>query len=270
MLVLATDNGGEQLWTSASHVVIVTRDGRIVRTLGLPMICPGLTTRGRAAASPAAALRQPFTSTRLEDFPELGLYGVVVTCSARRRPAEDQDPGPGHRHHAGGRNLPEPASPNGPSPTIIGWIRTAAWPGARASMSIPKADRSRPKSSGRRVERPGQPREKQNRANKKGRATGSPDFFKSNVRGYGEVPVTVLVVGIGTAAAAGRARPMPRPAKTDAGDDQEGIAFHLRLLHASRLAGRESRRRKGVRDQQGGGQDGCTKSPHQILHKDSF
>ena len=35
LLVLATDSGGEQLWTSAAHVVIVTRGGRIVRTVGL-------------------------------------------------------------------------------------------------------------------------------------------------------------------------------------------------------------------------------------------
>jgi hypothetical protein len=84
MLVLATDSGGELLWTSAAHVVIVTRDGRIVRSLGLGHDLSGLTTPGGRTAPPlSAALRGPFTSTRLEDFPELGRYGVQVSCRAR-------------------------------------------------------------------------------------------------------------------------------------------------------------------------------------------
>ena len=83
MLVLATDSNGELLWTSPSHVVMVTRDGRIVRTLGLPHDLSGLTTAGGPAPSPAAAIRQPFNTTRQEDFPELGFYGVAVTCHAR-------------------------------------------------------------------------------------------------------------------------------------------------------------------------------------------
>jgi len=83
LLVLGTDSGGELLWTSSAHVVIVTRDGRIVRTLGLGHDLSGLTTRNNTTPpAPAAAIREPFTSTRLEDFPELGLYGVLVTCRA--------------------------------------------------------------------------------------------------------------------------------------------------------------------------------------------
>ena len=83
ILVLATDSGGELLWTSAAHVVIVTRQGRIVRTLGLGHDLAGVTTRDeRPLPGPAAALIAPFTSTRLEDFPERGLYGVLVSCRA--------------------------------------------------------------------------------------------------------------------------------------------------------------------------------------------
>jgi len=37
-LILGTDSGGDLLWTSPSHAVIVTRDGRIIRTLGRVMI----------------------------------------------------------------------------------------------------------------------------------------------------------------------------------------------------------------------------------------
>jgi hypothetical protein len=84
LLVLGTDSGGELLWTSAAHVVIVTRDGRIVRSLGLGQDLSGLTTRNNMALpAPATAIRQPFSSARLEDFPELGLYGVLVTCHAQ-------------------------------------------------------------------------------------------------------------------------------------------------------------------------------------------
>ena len=84
LLVLGTDSGGELLWTSAAHVVIVTRQGRIVRTLGLGHDLAGMTTRDeRALPAPAAAVQAPFTSTRLEDFPERGLYGVLVSCRAQ-------------------------------------------------------------------------------------------------------------------------------------------------------------------------------------------
>ena len=83
MLILATDSGDELLWTSSAHVVIVTRQGRIVRTLGLDHDLSGLTTRNNAPPTPpAAAIQAPFASTRLQDFPELGLYGIEVSCRA--------------------------------------------------------------------------------------------------------------------------------------------------------------------------------------------
>ena len=83
MVILGTDQGGEQLWTSAAKVVIVTRDGRITRTLGLDHDLSGMTTRGGALPAPAVAIVAPFTSTRLQDYPEMGMYGVIVACSAR-------------------------------------------------------------------------------------------------------------------------------------------------------------------------------------------
>jgi len=84
MLILATDSGGELLWTSSAHVVIVTRQGRIVRTLGLGNDLSSLTTRDNIPPpSPAAAIQAPFTSNRLQDFPDLGLYGVAISCRAQ-------------------------------------------------------------------------------------------------------------------------------------------------------------------------------------------
>ena len=83
LLVLGTDSNGEQLWTGPSHAVIVTRDGRIIRTVGLGHDLAGLTMRNGAAPAPGAAVQGAFTSTRLEDFPELGIYGAQVSCRAR-------------------------------------------------------------------------------------------------------------------------------------------------------------------------------------------
>ena len=84
ILVLATDSGGDLLWTSSAHVVIVTRDGRIVRTVGLGQDLSNTTSRDqKGLPPPAAAIRTPFSSTRLEDFADQNLYGVRVSCQAK-------------------------------------------------------------------------------------------------------------------------------------------------------------------------------------------
>ena len=84
LLVLATDTNGEQLWTSAAHIVIVTRGGRIVRTVGLPHDVSAVTPRAGQAI--AAALPRRSTDrcsySRLEDFPDIAVYGVALTCNA--------------------------------------------------------------------------------------------------------------------------------------------------------------------------------------------
>jgi hypothetical protein len=84
LLVLATNSGGDLLWTSAAHVVIVTRDGRIIRSVGLGRDVSNVTSRDeRGLPSPGTAGQAPFSSTRLEDFPDLGLYGVRLSCRAQ-------------------------------------------------------------------------------------------------------------------------------------------------------------------------------------------
>ncbi len=89
LLVLATDSGGDQLWTSAAHVVIVTRDGRIVRTVGLAQDLAAATPqKGQQLFSPAAASGGIMTGVRLEDFPSIGVYGAAVTCTASPRGPE--------------------------------------------------------------------------------------------------------------------------------------------------------------------------------------
>ena len=82
LIVLATDNGGEQLWTSADHIVLLTRGGRIVRTVGLPHDLAATSAGRNGDPSPAQALRAPFASERLEDFPDLNLYSLPINCHA--------------------------------------------------------------------------------------------------------------------------------------------------------------------------------------------
>ena len=89
LLVLATDSGGQQLWTSAAHVVIVTRDGRVVRTVGLAQDVSAVTPqKGQELVSPSAASSGSQTHVRLEDFPGIPAYGAAVTCTATPRGPE--------------------------------------------------------------------------------------------------------------------------------------------------------------------------------------
>jgi hypothetical protein len=83
LLVLATNSGDEQLWTSGAHVVIVTRGGRIVRTVGLAQDVSAVTPqKGHQIFAPAEVRGKDFTSVRLEDFPTIPTYGVAVKCTA--------------------------------------------------------------------------------------------------------------------------------------------------------------------------------------------
>lgn len=81
IIVLATENGSELLWTSAAHVVILTQDGRIRRTVGLPQnlsaLAPGAST---SLAAPAQALTAPYTQQIVADFSDIGQFGVFITC----------------------------------------------------------------------------------------------------------------------------------------------------------------------------------------------
>jgi Group 4 capsule polysaccharide lipoprotein gfcB, YjbF len=89
LLVLATDSNGEQLWTSASHIVIVTRGGRIVRTVGLAHNISGVTPQqGQDMPALASALKGGVTSTRRVDFPDIPAYDVAVTCKTTYRGME--------------------------------------------------------------------------------------------------------------------------------------------------------------------------------------
>ena len=86
LLVLATDTNGDLLWTSASHVVLVTRDGRLIRTVGLPHNIASVTpTLSAAMTPPRQVLKSAFTSIRSADFPDDGHYSVPIRCKTVSR-----------------------------------------------------------------------------------------------------------------------------------------------------------------------------------------
>lgn len=83
LLVLATDSNGEQLWTSAAHIVIAMRSGRIVRTVGLPSNVSAVTpAAGKTVPALTAALSGTVNYSRLEDLPDSRIYGGRLSCKA--------------------------------------------------------------------------------------------------------------------------------------------------------------------------------------------
>jgi hypothetical protein len=85
ILVLATDSNGEQLWTAASHVVLLTRGGRVLRSVGLPHDIAGTMAQGGTLPPLSDALRGPYRSTRTVDLPDIGAYGVSLNCTTTAR-----------------------------------------------------------------------------------------------------------------------------------------------------------------------------------------
>lgn len=77
MIVLASDAGGEQLWTSAAHIGITTSNGRVVRTSGLGHDLTGLVAQKRSEGEPHVL------ATRwLTDIRELNAYNVPLVCQS--------------------------------------------------------------------------------------------------------------------------------------------------------------------------------------------
>ncbi|MBV9571799.1 MAG: YjbF family lipoprotein [Alphaproteobacteria bacterium] len=79
ILVLASSNvQQQQIWTSASHIVLQTQNGRILRTAGLPH---NRTDIRLIAGTNGAPPLKGSTETRWEeDFADIHLYSVPVVC----------------------------------------------------------------------------------------------------------------------------------------------------------------------------------------------
>jgi hypothetical protein len=89
LLVLATDTGGTRLWTARSRVVMVTRDGRLVRTVGLPHDRAAMTAqKNTVLAPPGQALKGAFRSDRIMDIPSIGTYSIPINCLTTARGRE--------------------------------------------------------------------------------------------------------------------------------------------------------------------------------------
>lgn len=89
MLVLAADSGGEKLWTSASHIVLALRDGRIVRTVGLGNDLGGLRLMASGNIEPpSASLNGAVHQALAADFGDIGVYSSAIACTASRTASE--------------------------------------------------------------------------------------------------------------------------------------------------------------------------------------
>jgi hypothetical protein len=89
LLVLATDTSGTLLWTARSRVVLVTRDGRLMRTVGLPHDRAAMAAqKNTVLAPPAQAIKGTFRSDRVMDIPSLGTYSIPMTCFTTARGRE--------------------------------------------------------------------------------------------------------------------------------------------------------------------------------------
>jgi hypothetical protein len=79
MLILATDSGGRQLWTSSARIAITTDNGRIVRTAGFGYDLGGYESRKAITKDGEKTIRWQ------GDFPDLGLYSIPIVCRERAR-----------------------------------------------------------------------------------------------------------------------------------------------------------------------------------------
>ncbi len=75
---MQSDSGKERLWTSAAHVTLATRNGRIVRTAGLEHNLSGYQTV--RDTDNGNGMR---TILWFADFADLGLYSVPILCRDR-------------------------------------------------------------------------------------------------------------------------------------------------------------------------------------------
>lgn len=78
MVILATDSGNERLWTSAAHITLATRNGRIVRTAGLEHNLSGYQTVRDTDNENGTR-----TILWFADFADLGRYSVPIQCRDR-------------------------------------------------------------------------------------------------------------------------------------------------------------------------------------------
>lgn len=86
ILVLGTSASGTQLWTAASHIVLLTRNGRILRTAGLGHDRTDMRIlKGDDGPPPLQGSAETVWS---EDFGDLHLFSVTIDCRTTVKGAE--------------------------------------------------------------------------------------------------------------------------------------------------------------------------------------
>ena len=79
IIVLATDSGGERLWTSAARVAITTNGGRIVSTAGFSSNLSATAARDGVDIPWSKPHKVAWTA----DLSDLGVYSAYVACQDR-------------------------------------------------------------------------------------------------------------------------------------------------------------------------------------------
>lgn len=88
LLVLGTAMQGELDWFAGEQIFVRTRNGRVIRTAGLPYDLGGLRVLSPNGGTMNAGLPQALFSL---DLPDLGVFGATAQCSRRETGEESVD-----------------------------------------------------------------------------------------------------------------------------------------------------------------------------------
>lgn len=81
LLVLGTETGNELDWFAGDQVFLRTRNGKIIRTVGLPYDLGGL--RQLDPAPGVAKSASPLAARYSFDFPDLGIFDALAQCTTQ-------------------------------------------------------------------------------------------------------------------------------------------------------------------------------------------
>ena len=82
LLILGAQNSSELDWYAGEDVFVRTRNGRVVRTVGLPYDLGGVRD-ALAVTNNAPSGAIPASAQYLLDFPDLGVFGATAQCSSK-------------------------------------------------------------------------------------------------------------------------------------------------------------------------------------------
>ena len=80
LLILGTTMGDELDWFAGENLFVATKNGRVIRTLGLPYDLGGIQPINTSIVDQNKNLPVPVLSFSI-DFPDLGIFGATAECS---------------------------------------------------------------------------------------------------------------------------------------------------------------------------------------------